>query len=123
MWPPRKPTPTTQAMKLAITRSLNPRRLPWRVARTEPMYTPVATNAPNGLIVKGIDGKSPMRPLGMTVSSGICRYGIAGALNTARLLPHSPARALGTRFLASIDQNPLHGQAIRRARFGAGYDR
>src|SRR6478752_10584157 len=122
MWPPRKPMPTTQAMKLVITRSCKPRRLPWRVARIEPMYTPVATNAPKGLIEKGTGGKPPSSPLGMIVSSGMCRYGIAGTLNTARLLPHSPARALPARLLAAIGCVAPNAEAIRCARLGAGHD-
>src|SRR6478735_9438799 len=122
MWPPRKPMPTTQATKLVITRSCKPRRLPWRVARMEPMYTPNATNAPNGLIEKGTGGKPPNAPFGTIVSSGMCRYGIAGALNTARLLPHSPPRALVRRLLGAIDGVALNAQAIRGARFRARHD-
>src|SRR6188768_1466715 len=122
MWPPRKPTTTTQALKLVITRSFRPRRLAWRVARTAPMYTPVATSAPNGLIEKSTGGKPPRIPFGITTSSGTCRYGMAGALNTARLLPHSPSRALDSRFLRAIVDVAAHQQAIGRARFGAGHD-
>src|SRR6188768_359766 len=110
MWPPRKPAHMTQKAKLVSTRSCKPTRLPRRVVKIEPTYTPIATKVPNGLIEKAPDGKPPRRPLGMITSSGSSRYGIAGALNTAGLLPHSPAHALDSRLLRAFARFAQHDQ-------------
>src|SRR5579863_419468 len=68
----------------------------------------MATSVPNGLIENAPGGKPPKAPLGMSTSSGIWIYGMAGVLNTAGLYHRShPARA--DRPFSAVPRTPRGG--------------